>query len=49
MKRWKNIKLLKGGKVQLNIEVLKETKRMDQPVTIHEVKKSSWKKQQMKR
>lgn len=40
-------KAIEGRK--LNIEVLKETKRMDQPVIIHEVKKSPWKKQQMKR
>lgn len=29
MKRWKNIKLLKGGEVHLNVDTVKEIKRKE--------------------
>lgn len=40
MERWRNIKLLKGGKLHLNIDMLKEIKRKDQWVIRHETNKS---------
>ena len=40
MERWRNIKLLKGGKLHLNIDMLKEIKRKDQWVIIREINKS---------